>query len=73
MAQIEVYYQENISIFNKLFFISDWSCDRPEDAQSSGNNRIFGKNLVIFKSGCFNNDRVITQHTPTCLENCSGN
>ena len=29
------------------------------------------KNLVIFKSVCFNNDRVITQHAPKCVENCS--
>ena len=33
--------------------------------------RIFDKNSVIFKSVCFNNDRVITQHAPTCVENCS--
>ena len=44
--------------------------DRRKDAQSSGINRIFDKNLVIFKSICFNNDRVITQHTPKCVENC---
>ena len=29
------------------------------------------KNSVIFKSVCFNNDRVITQHAPKCVENCS--
>ena len=29
------------------------------------------KNLVIFKSVCFNNDRLITQHAPKCVENCS--
>ena len=29
------------------------------------------KNAVIFKSVCFKNDRVITQHTPSCVENCS--
>ena len=34
-------------------------------------NRIFDKNSVIFKSVCFNNDRVITQHAPKCVENCS--
>ena len=51
------------------FFIG--SCDRSEDAQSLGNNRIFDKNSVIFKSVCFNNDRVITQHAPKCVENCS--
>ena len=45
--------------------------DRPEDVQSSGNNRIFGKNSVIFKSVCFKNERAITQHTPNCVENCS--
>ena len=67
---MEVYSQKNISIFNNLFFLSDGSCDRPEDVQSSGNNRIFGKNSVIFKSVCFQNDRVITQHTPNCVENC---
>ena len=71
MAQIEVYSQENISIFNKLFFLFDGSCDRPEDAQSSRNNKIFDKNSVIFKSVCFNNDHVITQHAPKCVENCS--
>ena len=49
----------------------DGSCDRPEDAQSLGNNRIFDKNSVIFKSVCFNNDRVITQHALKCVENCS--
>ena len=27
---------------------------------------LFGQNLVIFKSVCFNNDCVITQHTPKC-------
>ena len=32
---------------------------------------IFVKNLVIFKSVCFSNDRVITQNTPKCVENCS--
>ena len=32
---------------------------------------IFDKNSVIFKSVCFNNDRVITQHAPKCVENCS--
>ena len=31
----------------------------------------FDKNSVIFKSVCFNNDRVITQHAPKCVENCS--
>ena len=35
------------------------------------NNRIFDKNSVIFKSVCFNNDRVITQHAPKCVENRS--
>ena len=39
--------------------------------QSSGNNRIFVKNSVIFKSVCFNNDRAITQNTPKYVENCS--
>ena len=29
------------------------------------------KNLAIFKSVCFNNDRAITQNTPKCVENCS--
>ena len=65
-----MYSQENISIFNKLFFYLIGSCDRPEDAQTSGNNRIFDKNSVIFKSVCFNNDRVITQHAPKCVKNC---
>ena len=32
---------------------------------------VFGKNSVIFKSVCFNNDRAITQNTPKCVENCS--
>ena len=32
---------------------------------------IFVKNLVIFKSVSFSNDRVITQNTPKCVENCS--
>ena len=36
-----------------------------------GNNRIFDKNSVLFRSVCFNNDRVITQHAPKCVENCS--
>ena len=36
-----------------------------------GNNRIFVKNSIIFKSICFNNDRAITQNTPKCVENCS--
>ena len=31
----------------------------------------FYKNSVLFKSVCFNNDRVITQHAPKCVENCS--
>ena len=31
----------------------------------------FTKNSFIFKSVCFNNDRVITQHAPKCVENCS--
>ena len=26
---------------------------------------------LLFKSVCFNNDRVITQHAPKCVENCS--
>ena len=43
-----------------MFFLSDGSCDRPEDVQSLGNNRIFGKNSVIFKSVYFKNDRAIT-------------
>ena len=30
----------------------------------------FVKNSVIIKSVCFNNDRAITQNTPTCVENC---
>ena len=47
------------------------SCDRSEDAQSSGHNKIFAQNSVIFKSVYFNNDRVISQHTPNCVENCS--
>ena len=34
------------------------------------NNRIIVKNSVIFKSVCFNNDRVITQNTPKCVKNC---
>ena len=42
-----------------------------QDVQSSGNNRILGKNSVIFKSVFFKNDRVITQHTLNCVENCS--
>ena len=29
------------------------------------------KNSVIFKSVCFKTDRVITQHTPNYVENCS--
>ena len=53
-----------------IFFLLEGSCDRPEDAQSSGTNRIFDKNSVIFKSIGFNNDCVITQHAPTCVENC---
>ena len=32
---------------------------------------LFYKNSGIFKSVCFNNDRVITQHAPKCVENCS--
>ena len=32
---------------------------------------IFVKNFVIFNSVYFNNDRVITQNTPKCVENCS--
>ena len=52
-----------------LFFLSDRSCDRPKDAQSSRNNGISVKNSV--KSVCFNNDRAITQNTPKCVENCS--
>ena len=32
---------------------------------------IFVKNLVIFKSVCFSNDRAITQNTLKCVENCS--
>ena len=55
-----------------MFFLFDGSCDRPEDAQSSRNNRIFDKNSVIFKSVCFNKDHVITQHAPKCVKNCSG-
>ena len=43
----------------------------PKNAQSSRNNGISVKNSVIFKSVCFNNDRVITQHAPKCVENCS--
>ena len=62
----------HISIFHNLLFLSDGSCDKREDVQSSGNNRIFGKNSVTFKSVCFKNDRVIiTQHTLNCVENCS--
>ena len=62
--------QEHITIFN-IAFLSDGSCDRPEVCQSSGNNRIFGKNSFTFKSVCFNNHRAITQHTPKCVEHCS--
>ena len=29
------------------------------------------KNSVTFKSVCFNNDRVMTQNTSKCVENCS--
>ena len=29
-----------------------------------------GKNSVIFEFVCFNNDRIITQHTPKCVEIC---
>ena len=29
------------------------------------------KKSVIYKSVCFNNDRVRTQHAPKCVENCS--
>ena len=43
----------------------------PKMQKFSGNNRIFDKNSVIFKSVCFNNDHVITQHAPQCVENCS--
>ena len=32
---------------------------------------IFVKNSVIFNSVCFNNECVITQTTPKCVENCS--
>ena len=32
----------------------------------------FVKNPVIFQSVCFNSDRVITQNTLKCVENCSG-
>ena len=31
----------------------------------------FGKDSNIFKSVCFKNERLITQHTPNCVENCS--
>ena len=53
------------------FYLLYGSCDRPEDAQSSGNNRISDKNSVIFKSVCFYNDCVTTQHAPKCADNCS--
>ena len=68
-----MYPEENISIFNNLLFyqMGPQTCDRPKDVQFSGNNRIFGKNSVTFKFACFENDRVITQHTPNCVENCS--
>ena len=33
--------------------------------------RFFVKNSVIFKSVCFNIDRVLTQTTPKCVENGS--
>ena len=32
---------------------------------------IIGFNSVTLKFICFNNDRVITQNTPKCVENCS--
>ena len=51
--------------------LSRLKSDKNGFVESSGNNRIFGKNSVIFKSVCFKNDRVITQHTPNCVENCS--
>ena len=52
-----------------MLFLSDESCDRLEDAQILGNNRIFRKNAVLFESVCFNNGHVITQHTQKCIEN----
>ena len=29
------------------------------------------KKSVLFKSVCFNNHHVITEHAPKCVENCS--
>ena len=58
-------------VLNKLSE-SESESDSPEDVQSSGNIRIFGKNSVIFNSVCFKNDHVKTQHTSNCVENCSG-
>ena len=42
------------------------------DAHFSKHNRVFVKISVILKYERFNNDLVITQHTPKCVENCSG-
>ena len=66
-----MYSQENISIFNKLFFF--YQIGPVIDPKMRNLQEIIGffvKTSVIFKSVCFNNDRVITQNTPKCVENC---
>ena len=71
MAQIEVYSKENISICNNLLF---YRIGPVIDLKMCNLREIIGffcKNSVIFKSVCFKNDRLITQHTPNGVENCS--
>ena len=68
---MEVYSQENISIFNNLPFYQNGPVIDPKMCNLLEITGFLVKNSVIFKSVCFKNDRVITQHTPHCVENCS--
>ena len=62
--------QGNISICNKFLFYQIGPVIDPKMRNLQEIIGFFVKNLVIFKSVCFNNNRAITQNAPKCLENC---
>ena len=66
-----MYSQENISILNNLLFYQMGPVIEPKMCNLREIIGFFGKNSVVFKSVCFKNDCVITQHTPNYVENCS--
>ena len=68
---MEVYSQENISIFNKLPF---YQMGLLIDPKMRNLQEILGflvKIQLYLNLYALKNDRVKTQNTPNCVENCS--